>query len=88
MSTNGEGEWIVYIARCRDGSLYTGITNDLPRRLALHNAGRASRYTRARLPVAIVYQEKCRDRSAALKREYALKALAREEKLALIRAAT
>ncbi len=81
-------EWIVYIAECGDGSLYTGITNDLPRRLALHNAGRASRYTRTRLPVAIVYQEYCRDRSAALKREYALKALAREEKLALIRGAT
>jgi predicted GIY-YIG superfamily endonuclease len=82
------GEWTVYIAQCRDGSLYTGITNDLPRRLALHNAGRASRYTRARLPVAIVYQESCLDRSTALKREYVLKALAREEKLALIRRAT
>lgn len=80
--------WIVYIVQCRDGTFYTGITSDLSRRLALHNAGRASRYTRARLPVAIVYQENCPDRSAALKREYALKALAREQKLALIRGAT
>ncbi len=85
MPTEG---WIVYIAECRDGSLYTGITNDLPRRLALHNAGLASRYTRTRLPVRIVYQEDCPDRSTALKREYALKALAREEKLSLIRGAT
>lgn len=88
MSTLAGAEWIVYIAQCCDGSLYTGITNDLPRRLALHNAGRASRYTRVRRPVAIVYQEHCCDRSAALKREYALKSLAREEKLALIRGAT
>jgi predicted GIY-YIG superfamily endonuclease len=79
---------LVYIVECGDGSLYTGITNDLPRRLALHNAGRAARYTRTRLPVAIVYQERCPDRSSALKREYAVKALAREEKLALIRRAT
>lgn len=78
----------MYIVRCSDDSLYTGITNDLSRRLALHNAGRASRYTRARLPVTIVYREGCADRSAALKRERALKALSREAKLALIGSAT
>lgn len=74
--------------RCVDGSLYTGITNDLPRRLAQHNAGRASRYTRARLPVAVVYQEICCDHSTALRRELVLKALTREQKLALIGPAT
>jgi putative endonuclease len=71
--------------RCRDGSLYTGITNDLPNRLRRHNAGTASAYTRARRPVRLVYQEVRRDRSAALRREAALRRLPRVEKLALVR---
>jgi putative endonuclease len=71
--------------RCRDGSLYTGITNDLPNRLRRHNAGTASAYTRARGPVRLVYQEPQRDRSAALRREAALRQLPRAEKLALVR---
>ena len=73
--------------RCRDGSLYTGITNDLPRRLVRHRAGTASAYTRARRPVSLVFQERQPDRSAALRREAAVRRLSRVEKLALARAA-
>ncbi len=77
--------WFVYVLRCADGSLYTGVTTDLTRRHKQHNAGTASRYTRSRLPVELVYRETRRDRSSALKREVAIKALSRREKLALIR---
>lgn len=76
--------WSVYILRCADGSLYTGATNDPARRLAEHAAGTAARYTRSRLPVRLVYQEAVRDRSAALRREAALKRLSRTQKLALV----
>jgi putative endonuclease len=72
--------------RCRDRSLYTGITNDLPKRLARHRAGAASAYTRARRPVWLVYQEHQPDRSAALRREAALRRLSRAAKLALVAA--
>jgi putative endonuclease len=74
----------VYLLRCRDGSLYTGITNDLSRRLAAHRAGRASAYTRSRRPLRLVYREAARDRSAALRREAAIKRLTRKAKLELI----
>ena len=77
--------WCVYLLRCRDGSLYTGATNDLERRLAHHVAGRGARYTRSRLPVRLVHAEPARDRSAALRREAAVKRLSRTEKLALVR---
>ena len=77
--------WFVYILRCADGSLYTGITNDLPRRLVQHNAGTASRYTRSRLPAVLAHQETQASRSLALKRELAIKALSRQEKESLIR---
>ena len=77
--------WCVYMLRCRDRSLYTGITNDVPRRLAAHAAGRGGAYTRSRRPVRLVYREPAKDRSAALRREAALKRLTREEKLALLR---
>lgn len=70
--------------RCRDGSLYTGITNDLARRLAAHAAGRASRYTRSRLPVAVAYQEPQPTKSRALRREAAIKRLTRSQKDALL----
>lgn len=79
--------WFVYIMQCEDGSLYTGITNDLPRRLEQHNAGTASRYTRSRLPVVLVYQEQQANRSHALKRELTIKALSRQEKESLIKSA-
>ena len=79
--------WTVYMLRCRDGSLYTGITNDLAKRLLRHRAGRASAYTRARLPVRLVYHESQADRPAALRREAALRRLSRAAKLALVRRA-
>ena len=74
----------VYILRCADGTLYTGWTNDPERRFAAHNAGTASKYTRSRLPVEPVYIEPCADKSAALRREAAIKRLPRAEKLRLI----
>jgi predicted GIY-YIG superfamily endonuclease len=70
--------------RCRDGSLYTGITNDLAKRLARHSAGSASAYTRARRPVRLVYEERQPDRPAALRREAALRRLSHAAKLALV----
>lgn len=79
--------WLVYMLRCRDGSLYTGITNDLTRRLAAHAAGTGSRYTRSRLPVRLVYREFQPTRSQALRREAALKKLSRHQKLRLVTAA-
>jgi putative endonuclease len=78
--------WLVYILRCRDGSLYTGITNDLPKRLQAHGSGKASRYTRSRLPVRLAYQEPQPTKSLALKREAAIKALPRAAKLLLLAA--
>ncbi|MCA9261632.1 MAG: UV DNA damage repair endonuclease UvsE, partial [Planctomycetales bacterium] len=80
-------EWFVYILQCRDGSLYTGVTNDLIRRLEQHNAGVASRYTRSRLPAALVYQESQPSQSKALKRELAIKGLSRSAKEALVASA-
>lgn len=77
-------QWCVYILRCGDGSLYTGATDDFPRRLAAHQAGKGAKYTRGRGPLEPVYREDCRDMSAALKREYAIKNLPRKKKLALI----
>jgi len=76
--------WLVYLLRCSDGSLYTGITNDLPKRLKVHAAGKASKYTRSRLPVKLVYSELKRTKSAALKREAAIKKLRRAEKDRLV----
>ena len=81
---SGVSAWFVYILSCADGSLYTGITKDLIRRCEQHNAGTASRYTRSRLPVVLVYQEAQGSRSESLKRELAIKALSRKAKEALI----
>lgn len=72
--------WCLYLVKCADGTLYTGITNDLPRRLAQHNNGTASRYTRSRLPVTLAYREGCRDKSGALKKEHRIKSLSRKAK--------
>jgi len=77
--------WHVYILRCADSSLYTGITIDLNRRVEQHNAGTASRYTRSRLPVKLKYQEEQPTKSMALKRELAIKALTRKAKEELIK---
>lgn len=78
--------WQVYIVRCADGSLYTGIARDLERRITEHNTdkGQGASYTRSRRPVRLVYQEPASDRSAASKREYQIKQLSRAQKLALI----
>lgn len=78
-------EWSVYIVRCAGGSLYTGIAKDVPARLKAHNSGRGAAYTRAHLPVKLVYKEEGLDRSAALTREAGIKALERAEKLSLIK---
>lgn len=77
-------QWCVYILQCRDGSLYTGATDDFDRRLAAHRAGKGAKYTRGRAPLEPVYREDCADMSAALKREYAIKQLTRQKKLELI----
>ena len=74
----------VYMLRCRDGSLYTGWTNDLEKRLKAHNSGVASKYTRARLPAELVYFEEWESKEAAMSREWHIKRLTREEKLKLI----
>jgi putative endonuclease len=80
------GIWLCYILCCADDTLYTGITNNLKKRLAAHNTGTAARYTRSRGPVELVFVESCADKSAALKREMEIKSLVRAEKLALIAA--
>ena len=72
-----------YILRCADGTLYTGWTNDLEKRLKAHNAGTGSKYTRARRPVTLLYAEPHSDRIEAMRRDYAIKQLTRAEKLAL-----
>ena len=79
-----EKKWYLYILRCGDGSLYTGITTDVEARLAQHRAGKGAKYTRGRGPLEVVYTEECEDHSAALKRELAVKALPREEKERMI----
>lgn len=77
--------WYVYIVRCRDNTLYTGITTDPEARVVEHNSGQnAAKYTRARRPVKLLYTEPAVSRSAALKREMAIKRLSRQAKLALI----
>jgi predicted GIY-YIG superfamily endonuclease len=78
-----EAEWFVNRVRCADGSLYTGIAKDVARRCRQHHNGTASRYTRSRLPVELVYHEAQPDRSSALKREAAIKVMGRREKLAM-----
>lgn len=74
----------VYMLRCKDGSLYTGWTNDLEHRLAMHSSGRGAKYTRGRGPLELVYSEELPDKKAALRRECAIKKLRREQKLALL----
>jgi len=79
-----EKKWYLYILRCGDGSLYTGITTDVEARLLQHRSGKGAKYTRGRGPLEVVYTEECDDHSAALKRERAVKALPREEKEKMI----
>lgn len=77
--------WFVYIVRCKDNSLYTGITNNIKKRIKTHNAGRGAKYTRARRPVELVYSETHHDKSSASIRESQIKKLTRQEKLLLIK---
>ena len=73
-------QWYVYILRCSDGTLYTGVSDDVARRAQVHNSGKGAKYTRSRTPVEVVYTEMCESYSAALKREYAIKQHSRTEK--------
>ncbi len=75
--------WVVYILRCADDTLYTGITNDLERRIAAHDEGKGAKYTRGRGPLELIFSEARPDKSSALKRELEIKALTREDKLQL-----
>ena len=73
-------QWVVYILECKDGSLYTGITDRLQHRLAAHRAGKGAKYTKGRGPLKLRYLEDCVDHSSALKREFAIKQLPTKEK--------
>ncbi len=77
-------DWIVYILRCADGTLYTGITNDLVRRMSEHESGRGAKYTKGRGPFQLVYNESCGGRGQALKREIEIKLLNKDTKLRLV----
>lgn len=78
-----EKQWVLYILECKDGTYYTGITDDLPKRLHAHESGRGAKYTRGRGPLILRYWEICLDHSYALRREHQVKKLTREEKAAL-----
>ena len=80
-----ESNWYLYILRCGDGTLYTGITTDVEKRLETHRSGKGAKYTRGRDPLELVYREDCGSHSDALKREAAIKKLSREQKETLIR---
>ena len=77
-------KFYTYILKCADGSLYTGYTNDLDKRIQAHNEGTASKCTRGRLPVEMIYHEEFEDKSSAMKREYAIKKKSRKDKLDII----
>ncbi len=76
--------WHVYVVRCADATLYTGVATDLPARIAQHNAGRGAKYTKSRRPVTLVYEEAAADRGAALRREHEIKRLAPQAKRVLV----
>ena len=80
-----KNSWLVYIVRCADDTLYTGVTNRLEARLRTHNDGKGAKYTRTRRPVVLEWSHRCKNRSAALSLEYALKQLTRQQKQAVIR---
>ena len=80
----GNKTWYLYILECADGTLYTGITDDISRRLEQHNSGKGAKYTRGRGPLLLRYREECGSHGDALRREIAVKRMKREEKLRLI----
>ena len=79
-----ENTWYLYILRCGDNTLYTGITTDVEKRFEAHQSGKGAKYTRGRGPLELVYRETCGDHSSALKREAQIKKLSREQKQALL----
>lgn len=84
MSGPTSSEWYVYVVRCVDTTLYTGIARDLQARINQHNTGRGAKYTRSRRPVTLVYQEAAADRGAALRREHEIKRMAPQAKRTLV----
>ena len=78
-------QWYIYIVECSDGTLYTGISNDVNKRLLTHNKGKGAKYTKTRLPVALRWSKACENRSEASKEEYRIKKLTRKQKLELIK---
>ncbi len=85
MSSSLESFYFVYILRCNDGTLYTGIARDVEKRLAEHNGSpKGAKYTRSRRPLVLAYRESCSDKSSALKREKAIKKMTRSQKEALL----
>jgi putative endonuclease len=84
MTSTSKNSWVCYLLQCADNTIYCGITNDLDKRLAAHNAGEGAKYTRGRTPLQLVYAEPCADKSTALKRELQIKRMSRSEKLALL----
>lgn len=80
-----ESTWYLYILRCKDGTLYTGITTDVEKRVEAHNCGKGAKYTRGRGPLTLVYREECGSHSDALKREWQIKQLSRAEKESLLK---
>ena len=78
-------QWILYILECKDGTLYTGITDNLDKRITMHQQGKGAKYTRGRGPFTLRYSECCENHSAALRREFAVKKLSRNEKMELCR---
>jgi putative endonuclease len=82
---NMESQWYLYILRCKDNTLYTGITTDVEKRLEAHRSGKGAKYTRGRAPLEQVYQESCESHSEALKREAEIKRLTRKEKELLVK---
>lgn len=83
---NKSTDWIVYILKCSDNTFYTGVTNDLQKRVEQHNSGKGAKYTRSRIPVKVVYRENVPGKGQALKREHMIKQLRRSEKISLIEA--
>ena len=84
MTSERHAGWFVYIVECSDNTLYTGVATDIEARLAEHNAGRGAKYTRARLPVALVHSEEAKDKSTALRREHEIKRMRAADKRSLI----
>lgn len=80
-----EDPWFIYIVECSDNSYYTGITNDVPKRLLTHNSGKGAKYTRGRLPVALIWFKRVNGRSEASKLEYKIKKMTRKQKKQLIK---